>query len=76
MPDYKVNRAGALRYLGYAGQALDAEMEARIDENIAACEREARLGLCFARFPLRRASEACGLRAARLCLGAPISRAI
>ena len=42
LPDYRVNRAEALRYLGYAGQALDAEMEARIDKNIAACEREAR----------------------------------
>ena len=41
LPDYRVNRAEALRYLGYAGQALDAEMEARIDKNIAACEREA-----------------------------------
>ena len=50
LPDYRVNRAEALRYLGYAGQALDAEMEARIDKNIA--------GSCFARFPSRHASGA------------------
>ena len=55
MPDYKVNRAEALRYLGYAGQALDAEMEARIDKNIAACECEARPGFVFRSFPI----EAC-----------------
>ena len=55
LPDYRVNRAEALRYLGYAGQALDAEMEVRIDKNIAACERR---GSCFARFPLRHASGA------------------
>ena len=52
MPDYKVNRAEALRYLGYAGQALDVEMEARIDKNIAACEREARPGVVFRSFPI------------------------
>ena len=52
LPDYRVNRAEALRYLGYAGQALDAEMEARIDKNIAACEREARPGFVFRSFPI------------------------
>ena len=55
LPDYRVNRAEALRYLGYTGQALDAEMEARIDKNIAACEREARPGFVFRSFPI----EAC-----------------
>ena len=52
LPDYRVNRAEALRYLGYAGQELDAEMEARIDKNIAACEREARPGFVFRSFPI------------------------
>ena len=72
MPDYKVNKSEALRYLGYAGQALDAEMEARIDKNIAACEREARPGFVFRSFPI----EACGLWAVRSCSRASISRGI
>ncbi len=52
MPGYTVDKAEALRYLGYAGQRLDAEMEQRIEESIAACEREAKPGFVFRVFPV------------------------
>lgn len=75
MPDYKVNRAEALRYLGYAGQALDAEMEARIDKNIAACEREARPGFVFRSFPIEACERGVRLVGSSLVLeGADIAR--
>ena len=75
MPDYKVNRAEALRYLGYAGQALDAEMEARIDKNIAACEREARPGFVFRSFPIETCERGVRLAGSSLVLeGADIAR--
>ncbi len=52
MPDYRVDKAEALRYLGYAGQAIDDEMAVLIDENIAACECEAKPGFVFRAFPV------------------------
>ena len=75
MPDYKVNKSEALRYLGYAGQALDAEMEARIDKNIAACEREARPGFVFRSFPIEACERGVRLVGSSLVLeGADIAR--
>lgn len=75
LPDYRVNRAEALRYLGYAGQALDAEMEARIDENIAACEREARPGFVFRSFPIETCERGVRLAGSSLVLeGVDIAR--
>ena len=75
LPDYKVNRAEALRYLGYAGQALDAEMEARIDKNIAACECEARPGFVFRSFPIETCERGVRLAGSSLVLeGADIAR--
>lgn len=75
MPDYKVDKAEALRYLGYAGQELDAEMEARIDKNIAACEREARPGFVFRSFPIEACERGVRLVGSSLVLeGADIAR--
>lgn len=75
LPDYRVNRAEALRYLGYAGQALDAEMEARIDKNIAACEREARPGFVFRSFPIETCEQGVRLVGSSLVLeGVDIAR--
>ena len=75
LPDYRVNRAETLRYLGYAGQALDAEMEARIDKNIAACEREARPGFVFRSFPIETCERGVRLAGSSLVLeGADIAR--
>lgn len=34
----RIDRAEALRYLGYAGQELDADLERRFGEAVAACE--------------------------------------
>lgn len=48
----RVDRAEMLRYLGYAGQPLDDELSARIDEAAAACEREARPSSVWRAFPL------------------------
>ena len=75
LPDYRVNRAEALRYLGYAGQALDAEMEVRIDKNIAACEREARPGFVFRSFPIEACERGVRLAGSSLVLeGVDIAR--
>lgn len=52
MSAYKVDRSEALRYLGYAGQAIEPDMQRRIDDAIAACEREARPGFAFRSFPV------------------------
>lgn len=70
----RVDRAEALRYLGYAGQEIDAGMDERIDAMIATCEREARPGYAFASFPLRATDEGLVLEGSSLVLsGADIA---
>lgn len=39
---YRVNKPEALRYLGYAGQHMEAELSERIDAMIEACERQSK----------------------------------
>ncbi|MBC2890084.1 vitamin B12 dependent methionine synthase [Gordonibacter massiliensis (ex Traore et al. 2017)] len=48
----RVDRAEALRYLGYEGQELDADLERRFDEAVAACERDLRARCVHAVFPV------------------------
>ncbi len=69
MPDYRVNKDEALRYLGYSGQCIDAELDSRIDAAIAACEREARPGFLFRSFPLKKTPEGLELVGSSLVLG-------
>ncbi len=75
MSSYKVDKKEALRYLGYAGQELDAELNTRIDEAIAACEREAHPGFLFRSFPLRKSPDGLELVGSSLVLrGKDIAR--
>ena len=47
-----VDRAEVLRYLGYSGQALDADLDARIDEVVARCLATCRPRGCVAVFDM------------------------
>lgn len=49
---YRVDKDEALRYVGYAGQQVDAELAARIDEQIASCEQQSAPGFVFEAFPV------------------------
>jgi cobalamin-dependent methionine synthase I len=49
---YHVDRAEALRYLGYAGQQLDASLDERIDAAIAHCEEVSRPAFVYRLFPV------------------------
>lgn len=53
----RVDRAEALRYLGYRGQELTDDLAGRIDGVIARVERDLRPDGIFAVFPVRRAGE-------------------
>lgn len=57
MPRYKVNKAEALRYVGYAGQLIDGMLDARVDELIAACETRSAPAFAHASFPVEEAPE-------------------
>lgn len=48
----RVDRAEALRYLGYSGQELDADLADRFNEAVEACERELHPRCVHAVFPL------------------------
>lgn len=50
-PAYPVNRAEALRYLGYAGQQTAAGLEVRIDALLARCEATSNPGFTYRIFP-------------------------
>lgn len=50
MPAYRVDRAEALHYLGYAGQPTDGLLDERVDELIAACEQTAKPGFVYRTF--------------------------
>ena len=52
MPTYRVDKAEALRYLGYAGQKTDDLLDERIDESIAACERDSAPAFVYKVFPV------------------------
>ena len=55
----RVDRDEALRYLGYDGQKLDADLARRFDEAVAACERLC--PRCFhAAFPVDHAASDAG----------------
>ena len=62
MADYRVDKAEALRYLGYAGQQTDEALDGRIDELIAACERDSKPAYLYRIFPV--AEEDAGVRLA------------
>ncbi len=47
-----LDREEALRYVGYAGQALDAELRERFDRLADACERDLRPACVCAAFPV------------------------
>ena len=57
MPEYRVNKAEALRYLGYSGQNLDGLLDERVDQLIAQCEAEAAPGFVFRVFPVDASGE-------------------
>lgn len=50
----QVDRAEALRYLGYAGQQVDESLETRFEATVMACEKDCSPTGVFAIFPLGR----------------------
>ena len=58
----QVDRAEALRYLGYRGQELTGDLAGRIDEAIARVEGDLRPDGLFAVFPVRTAREGAASR--------------
>ncbi len=74
----QVNRARALRYLGYQDQALSVEMHASIDQAVAECESISRPAWCYQVFPAQFRNGAVMLEGAALeipCEGASASLA-
>lgn len=59
--DWKIDRAETLRYLGWRGQALDADMERRIDAMSARCLAAARPAWCYTAFDLVPSDHGVGL---------------
>lgn len=68
MPAYRVDKAEALRYLGYAGQKTDDLLDERIDELIAACERDSAPAFVYRIFPVDASSGAIRLVGSSLVL--------
>ena len=55
---YKLDRAEALRYLGYAGQEVDSSLEARIEEVFQHCENVSQPAWMYRIFPVEVAHDA------------------
>ncbi|MDO4442452.1 MAG: vitamin B12 dependent methionine synthase [Slackia sp.] len=68
MPVYRVNKAEALRYLGYAGQATDGLLDDRIDELIESCERLSKPDFLYRIFPVEETEEGVRLVGSSLLL--------
>lgn len=52
MPQYRVDKVEALRYIGYSGQQTDEALDGRIDALIAACERDSAPSFVYKVFPV------------------------
>lgn len=65
---YQVNKAEALRYLGYAGQSVDDALEERIDALIAQCEAQSAPAYLYQTFPVEELPEGIRLRGSSLLL--------
>ncbi|WP_350454780.1 vitamin B12 dependent methionine synthase [Slackia heliotrinireducens] len=57
MSRYQADKSETLRYLGYAGQSVDAALDARIDQVIAHCEATSQPRFVHRTFPLEFSSE-------------------
>lgn len=68
MPTYRVDKAEALRYMGYAGQAADELLDERIDGLISACERESRPAFVYRIFPVEETPDGVRLQGSPLLL--------
>lgn len=68
VPDAHVDRAEALRYIGYAGQQIDDQLAMRFDRIIADCERIAHPSYAFRILPLTRTDEGMRLVGSTLTL--------
>lgn len=68
MSEYRVNKAEALRYIGYAGQRTDEMLDERIDALIAACERDSAPAYVYRIFPVDASSGAIRLTGSSLVL--------
>lgn len=68
VPDYRVDKSEALRYLGYAGQATDGILDERIDELIEACERMSKPSFLYRIFPVEETPEGVRLTGSSLLL--------
>ena len=62
----EVDRAEMLRYLGYAGQEIDPQLSARIEDAAALCQRESSPRFVWRAFPLRGGCDAEGNPVLRL----------
>ena len=54
----RVDRTEALRYIGHTGQEVSPELDARIDQAIAHCERSSKPAFAYRIFPVERAVDA------------------
>ena len=65
---YTLNRAEALRYMGYAGQELDAALSDRIEELSVYCENVSQPAWIYRIFPVRVESNGINLEGCTLAL--------
>lgn len=68
VPDAHVDRAEALRYIGYAGQQIDDALSARFDRVIAHCEQVASPSYAYRIMPLEHTDEGMHLVGSALTL--------
>ena len=74
-PSVGVDRAEALRYLGYEGQEVDADLSARMEQLFAHCERTCNPAFVYRVFPLASSDGELALEGSRIVLpGADIAR--
>ena len=65
---YRVDRAQALRYLGHAGQQVDALLGARLDEAVERCGQVSNPGFAWRAFPVQEGAEGIRLTGTTLVL--------
>ena len=70
---WRIDRDEVLRYLGYAGQPIDAELDARIDGIVARCERELAPRWVSARFAVSSVADEGDPTAQVLLEGTPLA---
>lgn len=57
----RIRRDEVLRYLGYAGQVMSDDLDARVDQVVARCEADLRPKGCFRVYPIHRETDEDGM---------------